>query len=105
MAFDKFIEFSQPVTVKSASGMETTTFQKLDIPSYGELVTKPGGEKNEGKQLVASRQDTFRIRYRADINETFIMEVLGTKYDIYWIEPENRRAYIQITATRKDNDR
>lgn len=88
--------------------METASYEKVPLPSWGELqITARGGgvEHHEGKQLVASRIDIFLIRYRGDIRETWIMDLEGVKYDILGIQPMQRRAFLKLTTEQKDNDR
>lgn len=108
MSLDRKLIFYRPVTAKSASGMETVTYHKVPLPSWGELqiTSRIGGvENHEGKQLVASRIDIFHIRYRGDISETWIMDLDGVKYDILGIQPMQRRAFLKLTVEQKDNDR
>lgn len=108
MSLDRKLTFYRPVTSKSASGMEKVSYEKVPLPSWGELQVTARGEgteKQEGKQLVAARLSILLIRFRSDIRETWIMEWEGVKYDILGIQPMQRRSFLKLTTQQKDNDR
>jgi head-tail adaptor len=108
LSLDRKLIFYRPVLAKSASGMESVSYEKVALPSWGELqisVRGSGSEDQEGKQKVAARTDAFKIRFRADIQETWIMDLEGVKYDILGIQPMQRRSFLKLTAEQKDNDR
>lgn len=108
MSLDRKLTFYRPVLAKSASGMETRSYERVPLYSWGELIIQQrgaGSEDQEGKQKVAARTDAFRIRFRADIQETWVMDLEGVKYDILGIQPMQRRSFLKLTVEQKDNDR
>lgn len=106
MSLDRKITIYQPILIKSASGMEKTEYQLITLPEvYAELRFGKGSEDQEGKQVVAKITHMFKIRYRTDLKETFIILFEGQYFDILGIQEQGRRKYLVITAEAKDNDR
>jgi SPP1 family predicted phage head-tail adaptor len=106
MSLDRKITIYQPVLIKSASGMEDTQYSLVTFPEvYSELKFGKGTEDQEGKQVVAKNTHLFKIRYRTDLREDFIILFEGQYFDILGIQEQGRRKHLVITAEAKDNDR
>lgn len=106
MGLDRKITIYEPVLTKSSSGAEKEEWRLITFPEvYAELKFGSGKESQEGKQVVASVTHQFRIRYRTDLKETFIILFDDRYFDILGIQEMGRRKYLIITAEAKDNDR
>lgn len=106
MSLDRKISIYEPVKTRTASGFEKDQYQLISLGEvYAQLKFGPGKETQEGKQVVSSNSYVFKIRYRADLKETFIIGFEGNYYDILGIMEEGRRRFLHITAEAKDNDR
>lgn len=107
MPLDRKITFYEPVLVKSASGAETKSYRKITVSDwFAEVVWKGNnsGEKDEGKQRVATTTATFKMRYYSPITQVMIIEMEGIYFDILKINPLDRRQWMQLEAEQKDND-
>lgn len=106
MGLDRKISIYEPVLIKSSSGAEKEEWRLVTLPEvYAELKFGSGKESQEGKQVVAAVTHQFKIRYRSDLKETFILLFEGKYFDILGIQEMGRRKYLIITAEAKDNDR
>ena len=108
MALDRIITIYEPTSSKSASGMETVTYQQVSSSpvTYAELTWENSGtgESDEGKQRVSTTVVRMKLRYRSDLNQKNVILCEGIYYDNIKNKTQERRRWLMVEWEQKDNE-
>lgn len=102
MNYDRRINILQAVTVTNEFGERAETYQLLKAV-WANVNHKGGREGFYARQVVASGEVVFKIRYTTGINETMLINHDDKTYDITAIAEVGRRAGLEIVAVARDN--
>jgi len=72
---------------------------------WAKVVTQSGTEGQDNQQEIARSRVMFTIRFRNDItiDESTRIEYKSDYYDIVSIKEIGREEYLELTATKRDN--
>jgi len=103
MNLDRKIEIQQPVKVRNAHGELSTTWETFAF-LWANVNHKGGREGFYAKQVVATGEMVFKIRYTSSVNERMRIIHDGKTYNIIAIAEAGRRQWTEITAKMHDNE-
>jgi SPP1 family predicted phage head-tail adaptor len=103
MNLDRKIEIQSITPVKNNFGEEAITWTHFAY-AWASVNYKGGREGFYARQVVATGEVVFKIRYIAGITETMKIIYDGKKFDIRNIAESGRRDMLEITATSHDNE-
>lgn len=102
MNFDRRIDILHAVETVSAYGEKAESFVLLKA-LWANVNHKGGREGFYARQVVASGEVVFKIRYTTGITEKMLINHDGKTYDITAIAEVGRRQYLEISSTARDN--
>jgi SPP1 family predicted phage head-tail adaptor len=104
---DRQIKLWKPTSTRSSSGAEIVYHEPPAVQTVWAKVAKtsPVKEVAEGKQRTALSAKVFQIRWRTDIQETWVIEFDGWYYNITGIEEVGRKMGLIITTEKRDHAR
>lgn len=97
---DKRITIRRPTKTVNNFGEEVVAY--IDVTTvWGKLKFLRGGERYAAKQINASIEAEFIMRYRPDVTVEDVLVCDGKEYDIAAILPIGKNEGLQITAGGK----
>jgi SPP1 family predicted phage head-tail adaptor len=101
--FDSKIEILKQQTTKNSLGEESIAWVNHKY-AWANVNYKGGREGFYARQVVATGDVVFKIRYDSTILETMKIVYNNRNYDIRHIAENGRMNTLEITATMHDND-
>ncbi len=102
MNYDRRIDILQPVTTTDSYGQPVESFELLKAV-WANVNHKGGREGFYARQVVATGEVVFKIRYTTGITEKMLINHDSKTYDIAAIAETGRRNGLEITAVARDN--
>lgn len=100
--YDRKIRFVTQVKTKNSHGEESVVLT-YSADAWATVNFKGGREGFYARQVVATGDIVFKLRYQSGIDETMLISYNGKLYDIKHIAEEGRMFELHITATFADN--
>jgi len=102
MNFDKIIEVYQRTSTRNVYNEEVQTLSHF-ASLYASVNHHGGREGFYARQVVASQDIAFRVRYYPGLDATMVVKFEGMMHEVEYIEPRGRQNEMIIHTKSADN--